>query len=155
MHVAAWNDAYAGLLPRAHLERRTVELRTASWQQYLRDDARVALVACEENGTVVGFASGGASRDPVEGYDAEIETLYVLPEAQGKRTGKLLLQAIAAELVHRGFRAAWVRVLSDNARARRFYEKCGARFLSEETEDIDDFIYREHFYGWPDLSALA
>ena len=80
--------------------------------------------------------------------------LYVLPEAQGLGIGKELLRTVGAALRAKGLQAAWLRVLSDNAPARRFYEKLGAQVICETSEEIDGFAYREHFYGWRDLSKL-
>ena len=65
-----------------------------------------------------------------------------------------LLRAVSAALQTKGFKAAWVRVLSENFPARRFYERCGAEVVGETEEDIDGFVYREHFYGWRDLTKL-
>lgn len=154
VQVITWHAAYAGLLPQEHLDRRTVEVRTAQWTDRLNEGAQIVFVAHEPDGAVVGFSSGGASSEPVEGYDGEITTLYVLPEAQGRGAGAQLLRAMSAALRSRGFQSAWVRVLSDNAPARRFYEKLGAEEICETTEDIDGFIYREHLYGWRDLTKL-
>lgn len=154
MQVRTWHAAYAGMLPQEHLDRRTVELRTAQWNDRLRAGKEDVFVACDPRGTVVGFATGLASSEPVEGFDGEIGALYVLPEAQGQGVGKSLLTAAAEVLRAKGFRSAWLRVLSDNAAARRFYENLGAEIVCETTEDIDGFLYREHFYGWRDLSKL-
>jgi len=154
VQVRSWRDAYAGLLPQEHIERRTVEMRTAQWSERLREGGQVVLVAHEPDGSVVGFTSGGASSEPVNGYDGEITTLYVLPESQGRGAGTQLLRAMSVALRTKGFRSAWVRVLSENAAARRFYKKLGAEIVCETTEEIDGFLYREHFYGWRDLATL-
>jgi len=154
VQVRTWHAAYAGLLPQEHLDRRTIELRKAQWNERFSKGTWEIFVACEPDGRVLGFSSGGPSTEPVEGYDGEIETLYVLPEAQGQGLGEKLLRAAGKALRDKGFRAAWLRVLSDNAPARRFYEKLGAEIICESTEEIDGFKYREHFYGWRDLTKL-
>lgn len=154
VQVRTWHAAYAGLLPQEHLDRRTVELRTAQWTDRLNEGEQIIFVAHEPDGTVVGFASGGRSSEDVAGYAGEITTLYVLPEAQGRGAGTQLMHAISQALRARGLESAWVRVLSENAPARSFYEKLGAHEVCETTEEIDGFIYREHFYGWRDLSKL-
>ena len=148
VQVASWHAAYAGILPQEHIERRTVEVRAAQWNGRLQAGEEEVFVAC------VGFATGLASSEPVDGFDGEIGAIYVLPEAQGRGIGKQLLRTVAAALRAKGFRAAWLRVLSENHPARGFYEKCGAEVVCETEEDIDGFIYREHFYGWRDLSKL-
>jgi len=154
VQVRTWHAAYAGLLPQEHLDRRTVELRTAQWSGRLQSGEEEVFVACDPRGTVVAFATGLASSEPVDGFDGEIGAIYVLPEAQGQGLGKRLLRAVGAALQAEGFQSAWLRVLSDNTPARRFYEKLGAEIVCETTEEIDGFAYREHFYGWRDLSKL-
>ncbi len=154
VQVRTWHAAYAGLLPQEHLDRRTVAMRTAQWNDRLGAGGEEAFVACDADGKVCAFASGRASSEPVDGYDGEICTLYVLPEAQGQGLGKELLRTVGAALRAKGLQAAWLRVLSDNAPARRFYEKLGAQVICETSEEIDGFAYREHFYGWRDLSKL-
>jgi ribosomal protein S18 acetylase RimI-like enzyme len=154
VQVRTLHAAYAGLLPQEHLDRRTVEVRTAQWNDRLRAGQEDVFVACDARGTVVGFATGLASSEPVDGFDGEIGAIYVLPEAQGRGIGKQLLRTVAAALRAKGFRAAWRRVLSENHPARGFYEKCGAEVVCETEEDIDGFIYREHLYGWRDLAKL-
>ena len=151
VQVRTWNAAYARMLPQEHLDRRTVELRTLQWNDRLRADDQCVFVACDPHGKVVAFASGGASSEPVDGFDGEIVTIYVLPEAQGQGLGKRLLRAVSTALRAKGFQSAWLRVLSDNTPARRFYEKLGAEIICETTEEIDGFLYREHFYGFRDL----
>jgi ribosomal protein S18 acetylase RimI-like enzyme len=154
VQVRTWHAAYAGLLPQDHLDRRTVAMRTAQWNDHLSAGDEEAFVACDAHGKICAFASGCASSEPVDGFDGEIHMLYVLPEAQGQGLGERLLRAVVAALRARGLQAAWLRVLSDNAPARRFYEKLGAQVICETSEEIDGFAYREHFYGWRDLSKL-
>ncbi len=154
VHVRSWQAAYAGMLPQEHIDRRSVALRTSQWTERLRAGEDDIFVACEPDGTIVGFASGGRSGEPVEGFDAEVSTLYLLPKAQRRGIGKQLLRALSVALQAKGFKTAWVRVLSDNVPARRFYERCGAEVVCETEEEIDGFIYREHFYGWRDLAKL-
>lgn len=72
----------------------------------------------ELDGRVVGFAVVEAD---------ELDALYVLPEAQRRGVGSALFGR-AQEERPQGF-GFWV--FRDNARARRFYESHGARFLYE------------------------
>jgi ribosomal protein S18 acetylase RimI-like enzyme len=154
VQVRTWHAAYAGLLPQEHLGQRTVAKRTAQWNERLGSGNEDVFVACDPRGMIVAFATGLASSEPVEGFDGEIGAIYVLPVAQGQGLGKRLLSAVGMALRAKGFQSAWLRVLSDNTPARRFYEKLGAEIICETTEGIDGFLYREHFYGWRDLSKL-
>lgn len=64
VQVRTWHAAYAGMLPQEHLDGRTVELRTAQWNQRLRAGEEDVFVACDPRGSVVGFATGLASSEP-------------------------------------------------------------------------------------------
>ncbi len=154
VQVRTWHAAYAGLLPQEHLDRRTIALRTAQWNDRLHAGQEDVFVACDAHGTVVAFATSLASSEPVDGFDGEIGAIYVLPEAQRQGLGERLLRAAGTALQAKGFQSAWLRVLSDNTQARRFYEKLGAQVICQTTEEIDGFAYREHLYGWRDLSKL-
>ena len=54
----------------------------------------------------------------------------------------------------RGFHAAIVRVLAANP-ACQFYERLGARRLTEGSLDLGGQPYPELWYGWDDLRELA
>jgi len=57
--------------------------------------------------------------------------------------------------LRRGFGAASLWVLRDNARARRFYERLGARVLAEREDVRKDAVLVELAYGWMHLTELA
>jgi len=122
--VRCWRETYAGIIPQDHIERRTVGSRAALWNEVLRTGDQIVFVACDRDGKVVGFASGTASSEPVEGFDAELGSLYILPEAQREKS----------------FRSVWVRVLTDNP-AVEFYKRAGAEFICK-------------FYGWRDVATM-
>lgn len=153
VHVRCWHETYAGLVPQEHIARRTVAYRAAQWNEAMRDRDQVVFVACEAGGDIVGFASGGPSSEPVEGFDAELASLYVLSAAHRRGAGKQLVRAVGVELKSRGFRSVWVRVLTENP-AVEFYKKAGAEFICDVEEDIDGCAYREQFYGWRDVAAM-
>lgn len=54
--------------------------REAFWKRVFEAAEQEVFVA-EAGGNVVGFTSGGPILDPVYDYDAELLTLYVLPQA--------------------------------------------------------------------------
>lgn len=151
--MRCWHETYAGIIPQAHIARRTVPYRSAQWTETLRDRSQVVFVACKGDGGIAGFASGGPSSEPVEGFDAELGSLYILAEAHRRGAGRRLVHAIGAGLKARGFHSVWVRVLTENP-AAEFYKKAGAEFICDVEEDIDGYVYREQFYGWRDVAAM-
>jgi Acetyltransferase (GNAT) family len=59
----------------------------------------VSVFVAEIEGKIIGFAGGGPSREPLAAYDAELYTIYLLEEIQGRGIGKDLLSAVAEALV--------------------------------------------------------
>jgi len=127
VHVRTWQAAYAHVFGTKRLAELDVQRRAASWRQGLADlrPHETVLVAEDEDGRVVGFASVGES--PVAADEGELHAIYVLPEAWGDGTGRSLVAAAVDALRSEGFRAAILWVLEDNPRARRFYEREGWR----------------------------
>lgn len=155
IYVAAWRDAYAGILPDTMLVGMSDVRHAASWQQELntRDRHSETLVAEDDDG-VLGLVSVGparrASRSQVEG--GEIYRLYVAPERQGEGAGKVLLMASFDWLITREVDAVIVWVLAENP-SRFFYEAMGGLRLGEKSDSIGGTKVREVAYGWTDLVA--
>jgi len=79
VHVESWQTTYAGIVPEAYLASLDVGQREASWREWLGFD--VDVFVAEADGEVVGFVGGGAIREPVEMFGAEIRPLAGLLEA--------------------------------------------------------------------------
>jgi GNAT superfamily N-acetyltransferase len=71
-------------------------------------------------------SNGGRSRAAVAGSDARpLERLYTLASEWGRGTGPALMHAALTSLRQHSYLEAVLWVLAENARARRFYERCG------------------------------
>jgi ribosomal protein S18 acetylase RimI-like enzyme len=97
VEAAAWQAAYAGILPSRYL--RT--LQPDSLTRRCRD----------------------ADMDP--GFAGEIYELYVHPRLQGRGLGGDLMAHTWAQLSRQPYRWGVLWVLEDNRRARFFYERTG------------------------------
>ena len=113
---AAWADGHLGHVPEELLPHRT----PAAFRRRAADRLGSMTIAVDEHaaGTrVVGF-------HVVHGD--EVEQLYVSADWRGTGVAAALLtsaeNAIAVE-----YTTAWLAVAPGNARARRFYERCGWR----------------------------
>ena len=118
VHWKAWQEAYAGIIDPAYLAKLTIEKceRVAfAW----RENNVIAL----DGERVVGFACYGACRDEDLPDAGEVSAIYILAEYYGQGVGYRLMQMALAELD--GYDKVAVWVLKDNARAIRFYERCG------------------------------
>jgi GNAT superfamily N-acetyltransferase len=85
-------------------------------------------LAAEVNGRVAGVAATGPSRDSDATVNTgEVYSIYLDPEVIGQGVGRVLFAAAVDDLASRGFRTGTLWVLTDNQRARRFYEAAGWR----------------------------
>lgn len=155
LHVASWREAYAGILPAAHLDRLSIRERTGLWHRVLTGGAGWALVAETPEAGAVGFVSGGRLRDGGAGRtDGEVAAVHVLGAWQGRGLGRRLLAAAVTRLAADGHTRLFIWTLADNRPARVFYEHLGGHVDAEEVDDVDGHPVREVRYRWDRLPAL-
>ncbi len=150
VHVAAWREAYQGILTPETLAALQKEERLELWNTVLAGPSpwRVVFVV-EVWGEVVGFASGGDVRGVAgETEDGELHALYLLKAHQGKGLGAALLRAVAVKLAKLGKTSLCAWVLEDNAQARGFYEAQGGRAEGCKVVEIGERPYQELRYVW-------
>ena len=119
VHWQSWHEAYPGMVSRDYLDRFTLEKAEKmafSW--------RDRLIVAKDGDRVIGFVGYG-DRGAEAPDTGEIFALYVLAEYYGTGVGKQLMDAGLEQLEGYPRKCLWV--LKDNARAIRFYEKCGFR----------------------------
>jgi L-amino acid N-acyltransferase YncA len=158
VQVAAWRDAYAGIVPGDFLDGMSEARNAAMWGRGLSTARRTIVVAEAAGGEVIGFASGGApARDAGVGADAELDAIYVQPGRQRAGTGRLLAAAVASAAAAAGARTMVVWVLTANLAGRAFYERLGAVVSAGQVRHIDfgwGIPIEEMAYVWDDLSIL-
>jgi len=101
----------------------TNEPSVCRWRLRLEVDetgSRVA-AALDETGEIIGLAAAGVTRDPDAPTAWELYSINVVAQQQGSGVADDLMQATA------GDRDMTVWVVSDNARAQRFYDRHGFR----------------------------
>lgn len=163
IHVRAWRETYAGLLPKTLLDGLSIERRAAWWRGLLdgtnNPGGTAAFVAVDARDDTVGFSSFGRQRDDelgAVGFDGEFETIYLLDHAKRRGIGRRLMTTMAVAMLTGGYCGAALWVLWENDPARRFYEALGAAIVGERDERRgDELVMREIAYGWPDLSSLS
>jgi len=124
IHVGTWRVAYAGIVPDDYLANLSEEKRTQSWQQQLTDGRTIIWVA-EKDGQVIGWVSGGASRDADADGNSEVYAIYLSSQHWDCGVGRELMAYMESSLPDGQCTTLWV--LQDNQRAIRFYEKMGYR----------------------------
>jgi [ribosomal protein S18]-alanine N-acetyltransferase len=105
-----------------------------------RGAARWYVVACDEAGTIVGYA--GTS---VNGSEAEVMTIAVTPRAQGGGLGGRLLKALLQNADERGATQMLLEVRADNGAAQRLYARHGFEQIARRRGyygDTDGLIMR-------------
>lgn len=127
VHVRTWQAAYGHVFGAERLAAVDIGERRARWEERLSapDPRWHLLVAEDDAGDVVGFATAGPSRD-AEG-EGELYAIYVVREAWGGGAGPELIRTVAERLREDGLPTATLWVLEDNPRAQRFYEREGWR----------------------------
>ena len=125
VHVASWQQAYAGVVPSEYLAGLSVAAREASWQEAARTGSPSVLVARSE-GKVIGFVAYGPSRDQdAPANCAEVWALYVLSSSWSAGVGRSLWLAALERLRLVSTSRVTLWVLSKNERGRRFYTAAG------------------------------
>jgi GNAT superfamily N-acetyltransferase len=152
VHVQSWRTTYAGIVPEEYIATLNEAERALVWQDRLTRDVRVYVA--DLDGEVVGFISGGAIREPVRRYDAELYAIYLLKQAQRQGAGTALLKKLAEWLVGKGFTSMIVWVLEKNP-SRHFYERLSAQMVTAKDIQIGGMTLSEVSYGWPDLQAIT
>jgi phosphinothricin acetyltransferase len=79
----------------------------------------------EEDGRILGYAYGSAPWERAAyGWCAE-DSLYLLPQAQGRGIGSRLLQALERILFYQGYRRIYALITAENTRSIDFHRKNG------------------------------
>jgi L-amino acid N-acyltransferase YncA len=130
VHVQAWRETYAHLLPADALALLDVDRRAERWAEMIADGAKVWVA--EAGYRIVGWASASAGRDEDAPRSVELEGIYILESAYGSGAGQALLDAAI------GTAPAYLWKAADNPRAQRFYERNG--FVLDGTTRVSQLI---------------
>lgn len=129
LHVRAWQAAYRGIVPQDFLDA----MDPAERARRARGGDLAGQHVAEAGGEIVGWLALGPYRSEDDGPDApapgsgEVEAIYARLDRVGTGIGRALMAYGLAELDRAGLRPVLLWVLTDNARARRFYEAAGFR----------------------------
>jgi ribosomal protein S18 acetylase RimI-like enzyme len=153
VHVESWRSTYAEILPATFLGSIDSGARARLWQEQIAAGTSIILVA-ESSGGIVGFVSGGRSRETMEGCDAELYAIYMLCEYQGRGLGRALVCALVDSLREEGYRAMLVLVLEKNP-AVSFYARLGGTQIARKPIEIGGVWLDELVFAWFDIDAIV
>lgn len=146
IHVEAWRDAYAALLPAEYLARLDPRIEAARWSRASRVES--TLVA-DAQGEVVGYAIIGPARKDRAPPAGEVYALYVETDWREQGVGRALIASAFDLFRRRGLGAAVIWCLEGNFTGRGFYERCGGRRLSESrVEEVAGMPLPTIGYHW-------
>ena len=140
--IACWRLAYRGILPDAALDRdtrdeRIARMRKNPWPTF----------ACERDGRVIAMLRFAV---PPRQCDAEIDGLYVHPDAGRAGVGRALLRFAAGRAS-----SLFIATLRENRIGRAFYAKHGGRLVDAPPWTFEGVAYESVGYRWDDSRVLA
>jgi ribosomal protein S18 acetylase RimI-like enzyme len=111
------------------------------------------VVASEEDPVPIGYVWGTLCSDQPT-PTGELKQIMLLPWRQRRGLGRLLVRRIARHLESHGVQRMRVEVLRINPH-RGFYERLGAKYISERPYDWDGVTMSMCLYEWPDVRELT
>jgi GNAT superfamily N-acetyltransferase len=146
IHVEAWRDAYAALLPAEYLARLNPRVEMARLSRSSRIDS--TLVAATPD-AIAGYAVIGPARGGRGPGCGEVYALYVETDWREQGVGRALIESAFDAFRRRGMDEAVIWCLEGNFAGRGFYERCGGRRLPESrVEDVAGMPLPTLGYHW-------
>ena len=157
VHVDSWRSAYKGLIASDYLDPLSYDKREEMWGRLLASQTQTEhsfiFTACIR-GEIIGFISGGRSRDAGHSCWGEISGLYILENYQRMGIGTKLMEVGVRQLQAAGFPSMLIWVLAENKAAVGFYEHLHGQRIAEGEREVGGRPYAVIGYGWDDLGAL-
>ncbi len=152
VHVDSWRTTYKGIVPDTFLNSLSYESREQIWKRGIEENH--IYIAEDENGQIVGFATGGKERTgKYEAYKGELYAIYLFEEQQGNGLGKKLIKSVVDDLLDKKLNSMLIWALEENP-ACGFYEKLGGKKVDTAEIEIDGQKLGEIAFGWNDLSGI-
>ena len=148
LHAASWRDAYRGIFPDDYLRDQAADDLQERWRTAEIRPQDLVLVAID-NGHLVAFIGVWCRPDPF------IDNLHVQPAIRSKGIGRQLMIEAARRLQAAGHQTAYLYVLTQNAKALRFYERLGGQRRERSEGILFGAASPRYRIVWPDLARLA
>jgi GNAT superfamily N-acetyltransferase len=131
---SAWREAYQGIIPGVALDRMMARRGPRWWLSTIGRGR--PLVVLDVGEAIAGYTSYGRCRDRSLPAEGEIDELYLAPEYQGIGFGTRLFKCVRNDMTDRGIKRIAVWSLTENERARAFYERLGGKVVAETTDRV-------------------
>ncbi|MHB1051191.1 MAG: GNAT family N-acetyltransferase [Bacteroidota bacterium] len=124
-----WAASYADFIPMKDIQWYFNNYYSDSNFIRMCDDPNTWNFVAEVKGHVVGYARGKINGEQKRFY---LESLYVLPEFQGRGIGTELLKIVEHKALSQHYSTLWLGVMVQNIPSLEWYRKLGFQF-DEET----------------------
>jgi ribosomal protein S18 acetylase RimI-like enzyme len=150
LQIRSWRDVYRGVMPDDYLDHEIKADQQARWAELKPGADDLVLLAEDEAGRLLGFATVWHQPDPY------VDNLHVEPALRSNGIGERLMRAVAGRLLAMGYDTVSLTVAAANPRAAAFYRRLGGSFGPVKP-------MHQRFGGaidameviWDDLRALA
>jgi GNAT superfamily N-acetyltransferase len=149
--VDTWRATFDGLLPETFLDGMTYQEQTERHHRYFSQKGVVFHVATDQDGKIIGFASGGPNRHADFSAENEVYAIYVLQAYHGRKIGSGLFRRVAKDLGGSGRNGLVVFALGNNPN-RVFYQHLGGRETSATQLALGSATVNQFAYVWDDMS---
>lgn len=111
-------------------------------------------MAIAGGGNVVGFASGGPTRQVDFPQENEVYAIYILEAYQGRKIGVTLFRRVIGDLEESGRKGLILLALANNPN-RGFYENLGGRQVIAKPLALGSAMADQCAYLWDDITGLS
>jgi GNAT superfamily N-acetyltransferase len=133
LYITNHRAAYRALLSEAYFSRLTPDYARDKWTRFLHDPEKVLRVAYE-GAAFLGFAAG--MKDEALEHTWYLESLHVVPAAQGKGVGTALIKAMKRLAKERDCLRLSICIVKGNDAAGNLYRTLGAEHLLDFEDDF-------------------
>lgn len=146
VHAAAWQNAYAGIIPYKALRSMIGRRDHRWWQRAIRRGTSVMVL--DLGGLIAGYVTYGLNRARALPQDGEIYEIYLRPEYQGVGFGSRLFAAARGQLASHGCKGLVVWALAENGGALEFYRGQGGDPAAEGAETFSGRKLSKIAFTW-------
>jgi ribosomal protein S18 acetylase RimI-like enzyme len=156
VRISGWKQSYAGIMPEALLDKLDVEADSRRVSEALSDKKNKSLrFVVESEGKIIGMGACGKAREAESPLRAEVYAIYLLEEGKRRGIGTSFMREMARVLEANGYESLQVRVLEQNATARRFYERLGGKLAGKGVFSYEGLDLPDVTYAWDDIRQIA
>lgn len=134
-----WPNTYCDILSSEQMDYMLEQIYSLASLQKQVAQGHNFLIA-EESDKPIAFADYNHLKEGV----CKLQKIYVLPDQQGKSTGKLLISYIIQKIKKEGATALLLNVNRNN-KAKQFYEHLGFKVIGEEDIDIGNGFFMNDY----------